>query len=159
MKGLSYSVTLVLLLSIQSIAFQSALLAVPRPDQAGDLVGRWKVKFSMMGLEKNLILVSQEKGVASFLLLDTGPDDKPVPNSLPAVWSRLTNDRVSFSGEAELPIGTCCREIGTIVFKGKFISHNSISGKLVFVTSVDEDESPYKLRSVIGTFTATRLPT
>ena len=93
------------------------------------------------------------------LLLDTGPEDKPVHDPLPAVWSSLTNDRVSFSGEAELPIGTCCREIGTIVFKGKFISHNSISGKLVFVTSVDEDESPYKLRSVIGTFTATRLPT
>ena len=159
MKGLSYSVTLILLLSIQSIAFQSAPLAAPRPDQAGDLVGRWKVKFSMMGLEKNLILVSQEKGVASFLLLDTWPDDKPVPNSLPAVWSRLTNDRVSFSGEAELPIGTCCREIGTLIFKGKFSSPNSISGKVVFVTSVDEDESPYKLRSVIGSFTATRLTT
>jgi len=113
----------------------------------------------MMGLEKNLILVSQEKGVASFLLLDTWPDDKPVPNSLPAVWSRLTNDRVSFSGEAELPIGTCCREIGTLIFKGKFSSPNSISGKVVFVTSVDEDESPYKLRSVIGSFTATRLTT
>ena len=159
MKGLSYSVTLILLLSIQGFAFQSAPVAASRPGQAADLVGRWKVKFSMMGLEKNLIFVSQANGVASLLLLDTGPEDKPVHDPLPAVWSSLTNDRVSFSGEAELPIGTCCREIGTIVFKGKFISHNSISGKLVFVTSVDEDESPYKLRSVIGTFTATRLPT
>ena len=159
MKGLPYSVALILLVSTQGFAFQCATVAVSRPDQAADLVGRWKVKFSMMGLEKNLILVSQEKGVASFLLLDTAPDDKPVPNSLPAVWSRLTNDRVSFSGEAELPIGTCCREIGTLIFKGRFSSNNSISGRLVFVTSVDEDESPYKLRSVVGTFTATRLST
>jgi hypothetical protein len=156
-KGLSYSLTLLLFMAIQSSAFRGAPAAVPPPRQATDLVGRWKVKFSMMGLEKNLILISQANGVASFQLLDTGPEDKPVPDPQPAVWSRLTNDRVSFSGEAELPIGTCCREIGTIVFKGKFSSHNSISGKLVFVTSVDEDESPYKLRSVVGTFTATRL--
>jgi hypothetical protein len=120
-------------------------------------IGRWRVKFTMEGLEKNLIVVSQPHGVASLLLLDTGPDDKPVADPKPAVWSQLTNDRVSFSGEAELPIGTCCREIGTLIFKGKFTSSTAISGKLIFVTSIDEEESPNRLRSVIGTFTATRV--
>jgi hypothetical protein len=110
----------------------------------------------MAGVEKNLILVSQARGVASFLLLDTGPDDKPVAHPQPATWSQLTNDRVSFSGEAELPMGTCCREIGTLIFKGKFISRNSISGKLIFVTSILEEESPYGFHSAVGTFTATR---
>ena len=112
----------------------------------------------MTGLEKNLILVSRAGGVASFLLLDTSPDDKPDADPKPATWSQLTNDRVSFSGEVELPIGTCCREIGTLTFKGRFTNSNSISGKLVFVTSVDEEESPYKLKSTVGTFTATRVP-
>lgn len=128
---------------------------IPKP--SSDLIGRWRVKFTMGGLEKNLILISQPRGVASFLLQDTGPDDKPVANPQPAAWSQLTNERVSFSGEAELPIGTCCREIGTLIFKGKFTSSNAISGKLIFVTSIDEDESPNKLRSVVGTFTATRI--
>src|SRR5436190_19495290 len=125
--------------------------------QETSLAGHWRVTFTLAGVKKNLIFDSNARGSGSFQLLDTELDDKPVATPLPAVWSRTTNDRVSFSGEAELPIGTCCREVGTIVFKGKFSSHNSISGKLVFVTSVDEDESPYKLRSVVGTFTATRV--
>lgn len=126
--------------------------------QAADPVGRWQVKFVMAGVEKNLILVAQPKGVGSFLLQDTAPDNKPVADAQPAAWSQLTNDRISFSGEVELPIGTCCRELGTVIFKGKFTSKNAMAGKLIFVTSVDEEESPYKFRSEVGTFTATRVP-
>ena len=111
----------------------------------------------MSGLEKNLILVSKPGGIASFLLLDTGPDDKAVPGPQPAAWSQLTNGRVSFSGEAELPLGTCCRELGTLIFKGKFSSDNSLAGKVIFITNVDEDENPNKFRSLVGTFTATRV--
>ncbi|MGH9872781.1 MAG: hypothetical protein ACRD9S_09975 [Pyrinomonadaceae bacterium] len=122
-----------------------------------NFAGRWRVKFTMGGLNKNLIFIAQPGNVGSFLLLDTGLDDKPVKGPQPAVWTVLSNDRVSFTGQAELPIGTCCREIGTLNFKGKFDSSNSISGRLLFVTSVTDDESPFQLRSVVGTFTATRL--
>ncbi len=73
------------------------------------------------------------------------------------MWSELTNGRVSFAGQVELPLGTCCREIGTVIFNGKFDSDNSISGKFIFVTNIDEEESPYKFRSEIGTFTAVRM--
>ena len=64
--------------------------------------GRWRVKFTMAGLEKNVIFEVKEKGSGSFKLLDTGPNDKPVAELAPGVWSQLTNDRVSFSGETEL---------------------------------------------------------
>jgi hypothetical protein len=128
------------------------------PAHATSLLGRWRVKFTFSGaVEKNLVFNSKAKGSGSFLFLDTGPDDKSVPDLLPAVWSQLSHDRVSFSGDAELPIGTCCREVGTLIFKGKFESSTSISGKLIFVTSVDEEESPYKFRSQVGTFSATRV--
>jgi len=136
------------------------LLLIPllaSQQQSTDPVGRWQVKFVMADVEKNLILVAQPKGAASFLLLDTAPDNKPVADAQPAAWSQLTNDRISFSGEVELPIGTCCREMGTLIFKGKFTAKNSMAGKLIFVTSVDEEESPYKFRSEVGTFTATRV--
>lgn len=123
---------------------------------AAKVNGRWRVKFKMDGLEKNVIFEAKENGAGSFKLLDTGVDDKPVADAVPGVWSQLTNDRVSFSGEAELPIGTCCREIGTMMFKGRFTSANAISGTLIFVTSVDQEESAFKFRSEVGTFTATR---
>jgi hypothetical protein len=128
------------------------------PPPSATLVGRWRVKFTQAGdVEKNLIFDSKAQGSGSFQLLDTGPDNKSVVATLPAVWSQLTDDRVSFSGEVELPLGTCCREIGTLIFKGKFNSINSISGKLIFVTSIDEAENPYQFRSMVGTFTATRI--
>jgi hypothetical protein len=128
------------------------------PAHAARPTGRWRVKFTLSGGgEKNLIFLAKAKGAGSFYLLDTGPNDKPVADPLPAVWSELTNNRVSFSGEVELPLGTCCREIGTLTFKGRFDSNNAISGKLIFVTSVEEEESPYKFHSLVGTFTATRV--
>ena len=158
-----FFVSCLILLSI--MALHGAVLNATSPQAESPaqatrrLAGRWRVKFTLSGgSEKNLILDSQANGVGAFRLLDTGQDDKPVAAAQPAVWSQLTNDRVSFSGEVELPIGTCCREMGTLIFKGKFVSSNSISGKLVFVTSVAEEENPYKFRSLVGTFDATRLP-
>jgi len=121
------------------------------------LAGRWHVTFKMDGLEKNVIFEGKDNGSGFFKLLDTAPDDKPVSEPVPAVWSQLTNNRVSFSGEAELPIGTCCREVGTMMFKGRFSSGNTISGTLIFVTSVDQEESAFKFRSEVGTFTANRI--
>ena len=163
MRSCLISFALLLIVSVQGAAIgpavpKSAATTVATTKLAGTkLAGRWRVKFTMVGVEKNLVFEARAKGAGSFSLLDTAEDNKPVPDPQPAAWSELTNDRISFSGEVELPIGTCCRELGTLLFKGKFDSANSITGKLIFVTSVDEEESPYKLRSVIGTFTATRV--
>lgn len=158
MRFLFTALIMMLLVAMQGRYLQVGLAqtkATPMPPARLD--GRWRVKFSFSGLDKNLIFDAQAKGSGSFLLLDTAPDDRPEAHPQPAAWSELTNDRVSFSAEVELPIGTCCREIGTLMFKGKFTSNTTVSGKLIFVTSVDEEESPYKFRSVIGTFTATRV--
>jgi hypothetical protein len=159
MTVLVISLILLSVMEVSGFALKTALPQSTRAPRASkSLVGRWRVRFALGNVEKNLVLVTRSRGAASFLLLDTGPDNKPAAAPLPAAWSQLTNDRVSFSGEAELPIGTCCREIGTLIFKGRFVSGNSISGKLIFVTSVDEEESPYQFHSLVGTFTATRIP-
>lgn len=145
-------------LSLLFVVIALSLFAVGvRAQSATNLHGRWRVTFKMSGLEKNVIFESRDNGSGSFKLLDTAPDDKPVAQPVPGVWSQLTNDRVSFSGEAELPIGTCCREVGTMIFKGKFTSNNAIQGTLIFVTSVDQEESAFKFRSEVGTFTANRV--
>lgn len=146
-------IVIILFMLISVVAGQQAV-----PPQTGKLTGRWQVSFAITGdAKKNLIFEPKAKGAGVFSLLDTGPDNKPVPEPVPAAWSELTNNRVSFSGEVELPLGNCCRELGTLMFKGRFESSDSIKGTLIFVTSVDEEESPYKFHSAVGTFTATRL--
>jgi len=144
-----FLIALSLFFAVQSVKAQGN---VP----VSKLRGRWRVTFKMEGLEKNVIFEAKDDGSGSFKLLDTAVDDKPVAQTVPGVWSQLTNDRISFSGEAELPIGTCCREVGTMIFKGKFSSANAISGTLIFVTSVDQEESAFKFRSEVGTFIANR---
>jgi hypothetical protein len=140
------------------LLFASVVTAQQSAPPVAKLAGRWRVTFSITGdPQKHLIFESKANRAGSFSLLDTGPGDAAVADPLPAAWSELTNNRVSFSGEVELPIGNCCREIGTLMFKGKFDSANSMSGKLIFVTSVDEEESAYKFHSAVGTFTATRI--
>jgi hypothetical protein len=122
------------------------------------LEGKWRIKFRLSAeVEKTLIFETKTKGTGSFLLMDTGPDNQPVFDPTPAVWAALSNNRVSISAHAELPLGTCCREIGALIFKGKFTSENSISGNLIFVTNIEEEENPIKFRSLVGTFTATRI--
>src|SRR5215204_3994649 len=148
------AVVIIFFMLISAVAGQQVA-----PPQSGKLTGCWQVSFAINGdAKKSLIFEPKAKGGGSFSLLDTGPDNKPVPDPAPAAWSELTNNRVSFSSEVELPLGNCCRELGTLMFKGKFESSDSIKGTLIFVTSVDEEESPYKFHSAIGTFTATRSP-
>ncbi|HEY0723484.1 MAG TPA: hypothetical protein VGD41_05820, partial [Pyrinomonadaceae bacterium] len=89
--------------------------------EQNQVVGRWQVKFTFAGRhEMNLIFDAQAKGTGTFLLLDTAADGKPETAPRPAAWLPPDKNRVGFSGEVELPIGDCCREAGTLLFKGKF---------------------------------------
>jgi hypothetical protein len=160
MRSLFACLILISLFGVQGVALQSTVPhAAVLATQGTNLSGRWQVKFSLSGIgEKNLVFDAQAKGSGSFLLLDTGPDGKPVADALSAAWSQATNDRVNFSGEVELPIGTCCRETGTLILKGKFTSSNTISGKAIFVASTVDEENYIGFRSMLGSFTATRIP-
>jgi len=145
---------------MKSVVFLTLIIfsavSVGQPS-APSAVGRWQVKFALINTpEKNFVFTAQEGGDGTFQLLDTGPDNKPVLNPQAASWS-LANNNLSISGEAELQTGTCCRETGTLILKSKLTSGNSISGRVIFVTNIDEDESPYKYHSTTGWFTATRL--
>jgi hypothetical protein len=135
-----------------------AAAAVTGPSsQTLSAVGRWQIKFTLLDSpEKNLVFTAEERGDGTFQLMDTGPDNKPVADLKPAAWS-LVNNNLSISSEVELPIGTCCRETGTLIFKAKLKDSNVMSGNLIFVTNIDEDESAYKYHSTVGTFTASRL--
>lgn len=152
------SLVLLAFFAVGVIAFQPEG-SQAAPAQPANLVGRWRVKFNLSGVgEKNLVFDAQARGAGSFLLLNAGPDNKPAVVPLSASWSETTNNRVSFSGEVELPLGTCCREIGTLVFKGKQTSSDSITGKAIFIGITEDEENFNGFRSTVGTFTATRVP-
>lgn len=145
---------LLLLLVIQATRPQPNSAAILKSGESA-LIGRWNVKFKFAGKEaKNLVFEAKAKGSGSFLLLDTAPDSKPETSTHPAAWALTTNDRFSFSAEVELPIGDCCRELGTLIFKGTFESKTRLSGKVIFVASTTDEENPIGFRSLIGTFTA-----
>ena len=128
---------LFLCLIVVGVSSAHAQTSAPSP------VGRWQVKFTLIDTsEKNLVFTAQEGGDGSFQLRDTGPDNKPVPNPHAAAWS-FVKGNLSISGEVELQTGACCRETGTVILKAKLTSNNSISGKVIFVTNIDEEESPY----------------
>lgn len=149
------------LLILSLVAFQFPLAvshAWGQATPAHSLVGRWKVKFSLRGVgENNLLFEAKAQGVGSFQLLDTGPDKKPVAELVPSVWSETTNDRISFSGNFDLQLGECCRELGTVIFKGKFLSNDSISGKAIYVGTTVDEENFNGYRSTVGDFTAVRV--
>ena len=70
-----------LLMSLATAYGAGSQIAKPKNSlRETSFVGRWHLKFTMVGgSEKNLVLASREKGVGSFELLDTGPDNKSVP--------------------------------------------------------------------------------
>jgi hypothetical protein len=147
-----------ILLASPMIGSSSVLTQSGAADPSGqNLAGRWRVKFDLSGVgEKNLIFEATSQGKGTLLPLDTEPNNKPLANALPAVWSELTNKRVTFAGNVELPLGTCCREVGTLIFKGTFASDHSITGRAIFIASTVDEENFNGFRSTVGTFTAVR---
>jgi hypothetical protein len=57
---------------------------------------------------------------------------------------------VTFSGAVEFPLGNVGRDAGTLMFKGKFETPDSISGEVDFAPMVGERVTRH------GTFKATR---
>src|SRR3954464_9388270 len=99
MRTLKRVITIFILLST------AAAQQTTGPVSSGKLSGRWRVTFSLTGdPEKHIIFEVKPKGAGSFVLLDTGPDNKAVADPAPAVWSELENDRVSFAGQTEMQL-------------------------------------------------------
>ena len=73
----------------------------------------------------------------------------------PAVWARPAPNRINFSAEVQLPVGTGTRESGALVFKGNVATNGTMSGPVVFVMDFPGPTAQYIIRT--GTFTAVPL--
>lgn len=123
-------------------------------------VGRWKVEFRFAGDEDHAIRFdAQAEGKGAFLLLDTVSSLIPPAEPTKAQWEQATSDEVTFSGAIEFPIGNVGRDAGTLVFKGRFESANSISGKVSFFRVGQDPKAPGTVPAKTGDFTAKRATT
>jgi hypothetical protein len=141
------------------VALLAMVFAAPgsSANSVNDLSGRWRVKLQLVGIsEKNLIFEAKPGGTGTFAGLDTGVDDQPANEPAPAIWSDVQNNRVSFSGNLDLPIGTCCRDVGALVFKGRFEPDGSLKGRVVFIGNTVDEENFNGFTTATGTFVATR---
>jgi hypothetical protein len=119
--------------------------------QSPAVIGRWNVEINFAdGNKRSLRFDAQADGKGTFLLLDPmlrrwGPA-KPSE----AKWTPGDQNSVTFSGAVEFPLGNVGRDAGTLMFKGKFETPDSIGGEVEFSPLVGERPSKH------GTFKATR---
>jgi hypothetical protein len=128
--------------------------------QSFNLAGRWKVEFKFSGDEEHTLRFdAQSDGKGAFLLLDTISSLLPPAEPTEAQWEQAAPDQATFSGAVEFPIGNVGRNPGTLVFKGKFDSANSISGKVSFFREGQDLKNPATIPAKTGGFTANRATT
>ena len=148
-----------------ALLLASVLLFVALPLAAQNSpvpVAGWNVSYTLPGpttanTSRQLIFMSFSNGTGTFRMI--GPRTSTTTQTVfPAVYDWVTPDYISFTGEVELPIGNCCREAGTLIFKGTASNTGLISGPVIFVVSMPLATSPQPYVIRTGFFTATPLP-
>lgn len=135
------------------------LCALPAFSQTSPVpVAAWDVTFNLSGnVSRRLTFISMSNGTGTFRLI--GPRTTQVPSTFPAVWARPVTGLMSFSAEVELPIGNCCRETGTLMFKGtQNTTSGTITGRAIFAADLTPVTAPTNTGIYFGTFVATPLP-
>ena len=119
--------------------------------QSPNMIGSWNVEINFAdGNKRTVRFDAQEAGKGTLLVVDPrlkvwGPG-KPSE----AKWTPGEQNSVTFSGAVEFPLGNVGRDPGTLMFKGKFETPDSMSGEVEFAPLVGDRPSKH------GTFKATR---
>jgi hypothetical protein len=125
--------------------------------QSPNLIGRWNVEITFANAGRHsLRFDAQGAGTGSFLLLD--PRSSLLKDATPskAKWAQDEGNYVTFLGAVEFPIGNVGRDVGTLVFKGKFETEGLIRGEVAFFPLDQDRSNPEARPSKSGTFKATR---
>jgi hypothetical protein len=119
--------------------------------QSLNMIGRWNVEINFAdGNKRSLRFDAQADGKGTFLLLDPMLSRWGPAKPSEAKWTPGDQNSVTFSGAVEFPLGNVGRDAGTLMFKGKFETPDSIGGEVEFAPLVGERPSKH------GTFKATR---
>ena len=119
--------------------------------QSSNMIGRWNVEINFAdGNKRSLRFDVQADGKGTFLLVDPMLSRWGPAKPSEAKWTPGDQNSVTFSGAVEFPLGNVGRDAGTLMFKGKFETPDSISGEVEFAPLVGDRPSKH------GTFKATR---
>jgi hypothetical protein len=133
------------------LLFAQTCLVAMAQGQSPTMIGSWNIEIAFGdGSQRTLRFDAQEAGKGTLLVVDPrlkvwGPG-KPSE----AKWSRGEGNSVTFSGAVEFMLGNVGRDAGTLMFKGKFETPDSISGEVEFAPLVGDRPTRH------GTFKATR---
>ncbi len=125
--------------------------------QSPNLIGRWKVEVTFANADRRSLRFKAEgSGKGSLLLLD--PRSSLVEPAAPseARWTQGNENSVTFLGAVEFAIGNVGRDSGTLMFKGKFQTNDSITGEVAFFPLDQDPNNPKARPSKNGTFKAIR---
>ena len=143
--------TFVILGSLFLLVIAKTWSPVMAETQSPSLLGRWKIEISFAdGNKRSLRFDAQGDGKGTFLLLDPMLSRWGPAKPSDAKWTPGDQNSVMFSGAVEFPLGNVGRDPGTLMFKGKFETPDSISGEVEFAPLVGERASKH------GTFKANR---
>ena len=128
-----------------------AAMAQGQSSNSPAMIGRWNVEINFAeGNKRSLRFDAQADGKGTFLLLDPMLSRWGTAKPSEAKWTPADQNSVTFSGAVEFPLGNVGRDPGTLMFKGKFETADSISGEVEFAPLVGERPSKH------GTFKAVR---
>jgi hypothetical protein len=119
--------------------------------ESPNVTGSWKVEITLAN-EQHRFLRFDAQSDGKGTLTVTDPKSKVWAGAKPseAKWSLGEGNSVTFSGPVEFLIGNVGRDAGTLTFKGKFETPDSITGEVEFSPLVGERPSKH------GTFKADR---
>jgi hypothetical protein len=128
-----------------------ACLAAMAQGQSPEMIGRWNVEITFAdGNKRSLRFDAQEAGKGTLLVVDPRLNVWGPGKPSEAKWTREDQNSVTFTGPVEFMLGNVGRDAGTLMFKGKFETPDSISGEVEFAPLVGERPSKH------GTFKAVR---
>ena len=118
--------------------------------ESPNVTGSWKVEITFSEQHRFLRLDAQSDGKGTLTVTDPQSKVWAGANPSQAKWTRDEGNSVTFSGPVEFLIGNVGRDAGTLTFKGKFKTPDSITGEVEFSPLVGERPSKH------GTFKAVR---
>jgi hypothetical protein len=134
---------IILMLIAQTIAVSKA--------ESPKIIGTWNVQITFANEEHRAVRFDAQ-GEGKGTLMAADPQSKAWGSAKPSEvkWTGGEGNSVTFSGPVEFMLGNVGRDAGTLVFKGKFETADSITGELEFSPLVGDRPSRH------GTFKAVR---
>lgn len=123
-----------------------------------NMIGSWNVEITLgqsgnpnTEVRHKLRFDAQNDGKGSLTLLDPAAMHWQGAKPTEGKWTRGEGNNLTFSGPVEFPLGNVGRDPGTLTFKGKFETSDTITGDVEFSPLVGERVSKH------GSFKATRV--